>query len=247
MNIEPDILTVIESCSTDGNSLTMPQLDRNTYMRVNKILEAAGGRWNKKAKAHIFEGDAQARIEDMLLTGKVDIPKDEFNFFETPDDIVQRMVIKADIRGTDRVLEPSAGMGAIIRALAEKTSKIDTYELMEKNYNYLCHNFADRVNVFLRDFLTVVPEVVYDKIVMNPPFMKQSDIIHVSHAWKFVKPTGRLVAIMSPGFTFRQNKLSTDFLKMVEEFGYYEKLPENSFKSSGTGVSTVMVVLDKPE
>jgi hypothetical protein len=35
-----------------------------------------------------------------------------------------------------------------------------------------------------------------------------SDIDHVQHAWKSVKPGGKLVAIMSAGVTFRENKIA---------------------------------------
>lgn len=67
------------------------QLDRKLYGRTNKVLEA-GGKWNRKAKAHIFPGDATARVDEILLTGSVEVPKDEFNFFPTPPEIVRRLV-----------------------------------------------------------------------------------------------------------------------------------------------------------
>ena len=59
------------------------QLDRNMYQRTNKVLEAAGGKWNRKAQAHLFDDDAFTRIDQIILTGQVEVPKDEFNFFPT--------------------------------------------------------------------------------------------------------------------------------------------------------------------
>jgi hypothetical protein len=62
---------------------------------------------------------------------------------------------------------------------------------------------------------------------------------------RFLKPDGRLVAIMSAGVSFRQDKRTTAFRKLVEERGgMIEPLPEDSFKESGTSVNTVLVVVD---
>ena len=94
------------------------------------------------------------------------------------------------------------------------------------------------------DFLTVEPEPVYDRVVMNPPFIKQSDIKHVLHAHKFLKSDGLLVAVMSAGVEFRTDARTTAFKNFLEERGgHIEQLPENSFKASGTGVRTVIAVI----
>ena len=80
---------------------------------------------------------------------------------------------------------------------------------------------------------------------MNPTFEKQYDIDHVLHAYSLLGNNGKLVSIMSAGMSFRQNKKSVDFRNFVEKHGYFEHLPENSFKESGTGVNTIIVVLNK--
>jgi hypothetical protein len=82
---------------------------------------------------------------------------------------------------------------------------------------------------------------------MNPPFSKRADIKHVMHAFKFLKPGGRLVAIMSAGVSFRDDKLGTAFRSIViGNGGTIEPNPEGSFKASGTSVSTVMVTMNAP-
>jgi hypothetical protein len=88
---------------------------------------------------------------------------------------------------------------------------------------------------------------LYDKIVMNPPFSRQQDIDHVLHAWKLLKPGGRLVSVMSGGTEYRQNKKALAFQELWNVYGYIEPLPPGSFEESGTGVNTVLVILDKPE
>lgn len=79
---------------------------------------------------------------------------------------------------------------------------------------------------------------------MNPPFGRQADIKHVSHALKFLKPGGLLVSVMASSVTFRSNKLTTDFRQLiVDRGGHIKELPEGAFKSSGTMVNTVIVVI----
>jgi len=98
------------------------------------------------------------------------------------------------------------------------------------------------------DFLTVdlgSCQRVWHRILMNPPFSKGQDVGHVTHAFNLLAPGGRVVAIMSGGVTFRQERKYQVFRTLVESSGHMEPNPDDSFKSSGTGVNTVMTVMDK--
>ncbi len=248
MRVDNEVLNVLSAAECHGKNLVLTgQLDRNLYTRTNKVLEAAGGKWNRKEKAHIFDIDASERIEQIILTGYVVVPKDDFEFFPTPPDVVRHVIHLADIRNGMMVLEPSAGQGAIAKAAhdAAVDVMIDMYELMPANndalraLNLRFSGIGEPV-----DFLTVEPAPIYDRVVMNPPFGRQADIKHVSHALKFLKPDGLLVSVMSASVTFRSNKLTTDFRKLIEERGGdIEALPDGAFKSSGTMVNTVIVVI----
>lgn len=248
MQVSTDVLAVLSAAQVDGsNVLLVGQLDRALYTKTNKVLEAAGGKWNKKAKAHVFDGDASERIEQVILTGSIDIPKDEFNFFPSPPAVVDRVIQLADIQDGMMVLEPSAGRGALAVAAqaAAANVAVDMYELMPENNDAL-----HALNLPLsgigqpQDFLTATPHRVYDRVVMNPPFLKQADIKHVVHAHQFLKPGGLLVAVMAAGVTFRTDARTQAFNELVQDRGgHIEPLPENSFKSSGTGVNTVIAVI----
>lgn len=246
MRVENEVLAVLSNAKTDGNSLfLMGQLDRKMYERTNKVLEAAGGKWNRKAKAHIFDGDAFSRIDQIILSGEVEIPKDEFNYFPTPISVVDRLVELADLEKGMLVLEPSAGRGAIAYGCESSCGgiQVDCIELMDVNYQWLMEGRAIGT-LQNADFLTVEPEPKYDRVVMNPPFAKQADIKHVLHALKFLKPDGLLVAVMSAGVTFRENGLTKEFRELVNERGgSIEKLPDGAFKESGTMVNTVIVTI----
>jgi 16S rRNA G1207 methylase RsmC len=89
------------------------------------------------------------------------------------------------------------------------------------------------------------PKGLFDRIVMNPPFADQQDIRHVMHAATLLKPGGRLVAIMSAGVAFRDDRLSRAFRALLlEHGGAIEYLPEAAFKASGTGVLAVLVTIE---
>jgi hypothetical protein len=80
---------------------------------------------------------------------------------------------------------------------------------------------------------------------MNPPFTKQQDIDHVAHAYSLLRQGGKLVAVISSAFTFRENRKSVEFRELVRQHGHFEHLPLGTFKDSGTEVATVLVTLFK--
>ena len=99
----------------------------------------------------------------------------------------------ANIRPGMLVLEPEAGRGDIAFACIDAGAIVDCYELMQANFDFLAS--SGRFNsVHHMDFLEATPEPIYDRIVMNPPFLKQADIKHVQHALRFLKPDGQTAA-----------------------------------------------------
>lgn len=244
MKVSQQVMHVLERAVMDGNSLRITeQLDRKLYIDVNKVLEAAGGEWFKKPKAHLFATDAATAMEAIFLTGEVTHARDDFDFFPTPSAVVERMIVLAHIGRDDWCLEPSAGEGAIATLLARQTvHPVMCFEIMPHAViNLRAKGFPVREG----DFMQMMPaEPNFDVIVMNPPFSKRQDIKHVTHALGFLKPNGRLVSVMSSSVTFRNDRLASEFRALVElRGGHFEPLPENSFRASGTSVNTCLVVL----
>lgn len=242
MKIDDDVMAVLSRAEVNNNALVLTgQLDRKLYERTNKVLEAAGGKWNRKAKAHLFDTDALTRVDQILISGAVEVPKDEFNYFPSPPDVVARLMELADVQQDMRVLEPSAGRGAIAYACADAGATVDCVELMEANFVALAGD-ARLGAVQRMDFLTKEPDASYDRVVMNPPFSKQADIKHVLHALRFLKPIGLLVSVMAASVAFRDNKLTQDFRDLIRKRGGdMEALPEGAFKSCGTMVRALIV------
>jgi protein-L-isoaspartate O-methyltransferase len=165
-------------------------------------------------------------------------------YFPTPPAVVARMIEAAQLRITHTILEPSAGHGAIATALPSECLTV-VYELSPRLCEVLqLHGFDARPS----DFLSVVPRPFFDRVLMNPPFENLADIDHVRHAFEFLKPGGRLVAIMSPAFSYRRDKKAEAFRDWaVDLMTHSEKLPAGTFRESGTDIESVLIVLDKPE
>jgi predicted RNA methylase len=164
-------------------------------------------------------------------------------FFATPEALAQRVIDEADIREGHSVLEPSAGSGRLADAASLVVGQ-ENVTLVEQNHSL--REILELKGYSLADSNFLEHEGEYDRIVMNPPFEKGQDMEHVQRAFEMLKPGGRVVSIMSPSPFFNGNGKAAAFREWFEDNGgSMEKLPDNSFKDSGTGVGTVLVVLDK--
>ncbi|WP_210213566.1 methyltransferase [Mesorhizobium sp. M2A.F.Ca.ET.039.01.1.1] len=208
------------------------------------MLTAAGGKWNKKAGAHLFEGDAAEAIEPILLTGTYQRTKQDFGQFDTPPDLAERIVAMAGIKHGMGVIEPSAGLGNIASEVLDAGGEVMCIEIDAKRVEALKRRgFRSIIHA---DFLSLHGLSPHDRVVMNPPFAKQADIDHVLHAAKFLKPGGRLVGIMSQSVLYRSDRKATAFRDQVAAWGgEFEELPAGAFKSAGTMVRACIVSFDR--
>ena len=245
MQISQPVLEVLSAATLSGSALILNgTLDRKLYTDTNKVLEAIGGKWNKKAKAHLFDGDVIEIVDPIILTGEYTRTKQDFGQFDSPPEVVGRVMELACIQSGHTVLEPSAGLGALAVAAHNRGGIVTALEIDQKRYqNLSALNFHDVGLV--DDFLTVpVPKIGFDRVVMNPPFARQADLLHVRRAFEWLKPDGLLVAVMSAGTRFRQDRKAVEFRDWADSVGgIFEDLPDGSFKPSGTNVSTVTLTI----
>lgn len=132
----------------------------------------------------------------------------DYTKFFTPSEVANRLVGFANIRPFNKILEPSAGDGSIVRAI-HRYEKIafDDYQpcyvhAVEKNKEYiqkLINSGCDYI--IIGDFLHApLPNCSYDSIIANPPFGHEHDInSHLSKMYELLKPSGRIVSIVPDG------------------------------------------------
>ncbi len=180
-----------------------------------------------------------ARAAELDLVGRK-IP----GFFPTPESLAKRMAEIADIKAGMTVLEPSAGSGRLADIAKGMGAKVDAVEMHSSLRDILTKKGH---NVVEHDFTTMVAEPKYDRVLMNPPFEKGQDMVHVQRAYDMLKPGGTMVAIMGEGAFFRGDKQAEGFRSWLNGVGgTSEKLPEGTFKESNTGVNTRLVTITKP-
>ena len=160
--------------------------------------------------------------------------------FPTSAELAAEVAEAADLEPGQRILEPSAGTGALIEAARAAAEGLHVVAV-EINPQ-LARALADRnicATVINADFLDMAGATdKFDRIVMNPPFERGADIRHIEHARKLLRPGGRLVSICADGPRQRQRLQS-----IASE---YRSLPPGSFKAAGTMVNTALVVIDAP-
>jgi hypothetical protein len=247
ITISQEIIDILCQCTTDANNLYLPtyQLDRQLYVSVNKILEILGGTWKRKAKAHVFDHDPSGDLAAAIESGKVEDWKKKYQFYETPEDLAERMVRLAELEEGQAILEPSAGKGAIAEVIRDRMPpccKLDVVEIYEPHTQWLAERGFSLAST---DFLEL-RYVEYDCIIMNPPFTGLQDVDHILHAYECLAPGGRIVGIMGESAFFVNYKKAVEFRKWFDEVGgWSEQLPQDTFKESGAGGRSRLVIIDK--
>jgi len=157
--------------------------------------------------------------------------------FQTPEPIAARLAaLLPAFSGAARVLEPSAGLGRILRALQDVPGIAETVavEVDRELCGCLFRMDLPGVRIMQRDFLTVTPEEtgLFDAVAINPPFTLKSDLRHICHALTFIRPGGTLAGICMAG---RQRE---DALRGLSST--WEELPAGTFREAGTNVPSIL-------
>jgi len=241
-------IEVLQNCKVEENVIKLPdtQLDRKEYLEVKKALELIGGKWKGgKVFGFVFKTDPTDLLNQIANGEKRNLKK-EFQFFATPEKLADELVYLADLKNHDTILEPSAGQGAIIKAINKVCEvKPDCYELMDLNTVILKKTDLN-FNLIGEDFMKNEGKT-YSKIIANPPFSKNQDIDHLKEMYNCLSRGGKLVCITSESWVNGNQKKQVDFKKWLEKLdAEIIDIEKGSFKESGTTVGGKIVVLDKP-
>lgn len=221
--------------------------------QVNKLLAQYYG-------ATLGEGadSAQPDAQKSFALRPAEGHAKNFGFFPTSPEVAARVLEIGEMTAIGKdltILEPSAGTGALIEAMTEAGADSRNITAVEYQAD-LC--FGLRAlglgRVIQDDFLAQKPEIIgqFDRVVMNPPFDKGRDVDHVLHAMKFVKPGGKLIAIMAAGVDYREDAKSKELRRLAQNvwkaiwFDAFRDLPPKSFAHAGTNVNTLVLAIRKP-
>lgn len=247
ISLSPEVKAVLERSVIGVDSVKLPQeLDRKLYLAVNKVLEAAGGKWSRKAQSHLFVSDPRQLLGLAVSSGAIIDKKKALQAFYTPAPLADRVVALASLKNvvTCRVLEPSAGHGAIAEAVKRAAPKahLTCWDIDSSAWEVLKQKFPN-ADVECVDFLKRKPLVGFQRIVMNPPFTRGQDIEHVMHAAGLLVPKGGvLVAIVSAGALSGSTRKHQNFKQMLEVLSAEVfDVEDGAFTESGTEVKTKIV------
>jgi hypothetical protein len=230
-----------------GYLLQLPeQLPRKLYERVNKILEACGGKWQRRLKGHEFRYDPTDGLLKVVDEEALIIVKE--GWFPTPPVVVEQMLMWAPWEYGD-ILEPSAGEGAIAEGILQHWADATFYLLcIEKNAQRARTLTEKGFSVLQGDFLAQPLAPVFQRVYANPPFEQGQDMAHVVRAYDLLAPGGILVSVMSESPFFQQTWKAQGFRDWLAEVGgENERLEKGSFIESGTEVNARLVRIAKGE
>jgi hypothetical protein len=171
--------------------------------------------------------------------------REGLDYYATPEPIGLKMVEWAGIKFNDRVLEPSAGHGAIARFLPEGANRT----LIEPSQTLLGRAALSSPGAktiggtFENHHITNK----YDAIVMNPPFGSggKTAIDHLNKAVTHLRNGGRVVALLPEGVARkRYDEWYEKAPKEIVQVAAIE-LPSVAFERAGTAVRTRIVILEK--
>lgn len=252
--ISPAVREILEASRVEADRVVLPKgpLDRKLYVEVNRILEACGGKWDRRQSSHLFTSDPRSALGIGLDSGKVTVEsvvneQQVYGIFYTPEILANKLAEElGNAAPGPRVLEPSAGTGRLADAMGSYGADVTCVEIRLDAATALTRR---GFLTTCADFLTCTCEGLggpFDAVLMNPPFAKNQDIQHVEHAYEMLRPGGKLVAIMSPGFAVGTTGRRAAFRDRVTADGArWEELSPNTFRESGTDVRAVVLYWDK--
>jgi hypothetical protein len=242
--MEGSVESEIASMILNGQRIDLPSTKLKHYSHIKTLMQRAGGKYLKLGFEFSITADLPA-IMLSLVKGEEYNPKKLFQFFGTNDTQSAALVADVNLKAGDTWLEPSAGQASVANLARKISNKGVVIELMDENVSSLIAQGYDPIQ---QDFLTVTPEEIglFNKIIANPPFTKNSDIKHVSHMFNFLENNGKLASIMSMSWRESSHKVAIQFRDWIDYLGAdVVDIPAGEFKGSGTNVATCKIIFTK--
>lgn len=248
------------------------QLDNHQYFNGLSYEERSllkpyfmeiGGHWSEVHKSFVFikevstwtikEAIQKANNQNPL--SKEQIEREKLQAYFTPLEISKKMQQLAHICDKDIVLDPSAGTGNLVNGLNIPKENIFLVEPHPEFCEFLRRSgYVNVIQSTFEDALDkrVLPNNI-SKILMNPPFSKQSDLKHILLAYELLNKGGTLVSIIGKNSLLERDinnqKSPTlkNFISTCKSSKFHQiiNLEPASFEESGTICDTCMIILEK--
>ena len=238
---------ILQNCKWDGEVLTMPQVqfDKKSYNTVKTWIEESFGSWNSQKQGFTWDFDAN-RVVGILIQGKRCNLRQDYQFFATPDAVADLAASKfSSIKPNMKILEPSAGRGALINAVKRicPNAIVDCYELMPENVQFLRN--IEGASIIGEDFIKECTGK-YQRIIANPPFSGNQDIEHVYAMYNHLDVNGEMSVITSQHWKIGSDSKCKNFRKWLDDHeAQIQDIAAGEFKESGTGIQTTLIYIVK--
>jgi len=180
---------------------------------------------------------------------------------DTPRQVIDILIRKAEIHPECYILEPSAGGGAILEVLAEhrnhSTMKVDAVELNDEKFRHLNGKLKNDLldkkflmyHAFHSDFLLFAKQqsvAPYNRIIAAPPFKDNIDLAHIRAMYGLLISDGILVSLTTPYWLTNNEEHQVKFRKWLEDKDYsITMLPDMTFVEKGRTVPTAIIKIYK--
>ncbi|MEV6256730.1 class I SAM-dependent methyltransferase [Nocardia sp. NPDC051929] len=251
---------ILAESRIEGNNLFLSQqLSQADYRKINRVIESMGGKWNRRAQAHIFPDDPTETIAAAVARGTT--PNTDRKvleaYFATPEQLARHIVAGehsgiAALAPGAHVLEPSAGDGALVRAILATNPNVQVTAVEPDRERAAAIAYDPRVTIVVASFeefaATATPG--YAGVVMNPPFALPGRptvwMDHLYTAWDLLDDGGQLLALAPNNYTYRTDRDHRAMREFITDHGGYETVPAGAFTTSGTEVDTVLLHARRP-
>jgi 16S rRNA G966 N2-methylase RsmD len=244
-------------------------MDRSLYLEVAAVLEQCGATWHKGHKIHVFgvQWDP-GMLEDVIATGEAP-PKNPLSFFPTPtviaDEIAEwcdRCALGVYLDGelyASRVLEPSAGTGALIDAFLRRLERVEKpcvelvlVEVDPRRARILERKYSNpregiEIRIVSEDFLLFAKSEAaegnrYDAILANPPFDRLTWREHLLACSRLLDDHGRMACVVPA--SYKDHAVRKQDLELLDVLAASQKnaYPQGTFE--GTQIATAAIFTD---
>ena len=158
--------------------------------------------------------------------------RNQNDFYATPVDVVENLLNFINLDSVEKILEPSAGNGNILKAISNKTNaEITSVEIREEEYGGL-KELSDIV--IIDDFINYDFDDKYDLIIGNPPYSNAIDFVEKSLF--LLSENGRLIFLLRTAFLESKKRYEFWQNNSLSELLVLSKRP--SFTGKGTDATS---------